>query len=94
LYYIIEYDSNLGVNNTEIEKVKVYPNPVKDILTIESINNITDIRIINSLGQVINSVSLDNSDKLNIDFSNYTKGVYFVNLRLKDGNHIIKKIIK
>ncbi|HIP26742.1 MAG TPA: T9SS type A sorting domain-containing protein [Flavobacteriaceae bacterium] len=55
---------------------------------------ITDIRIINSLGQVINSVSLDSSDKLNIDFSNYNKGVYFVNLRFKDGNHIIKKIIK
>ena len=94
LYYIIEYDSNLGVNNTEIEKVKVYPNPVKDILTIESINNITDIRIINSLGQVVNSVSLDSSDKLNIDFSNYNKGVYFVTIRLENGEFITKKIMK
>ena len=96
LYYLIEYDTLLSINETNINDLKIYPNPVNDILTIENIKKpINTILIINSLGQIVNRISPEqNSNFVNISFSNIPNGVYFINIMFENSKTISKKVIK
>jgi hypothetical protein len=62
-----------------------YPNPVKDVLTLESPNTIDNVEVFNVLGQRI--VAIDNQNTIqNIDLSNEQAGAYFVKVSI--GNQI------
>jgi len=79
----------------EIE-ISVYPNPTTDLLTINleasarpsSVLTVTDIN-----GKVLQQVEVTNETE-QLNFSNYTAGIYF--LTVKQANKLIKsfKIIK
>lgn len=66
----------------------VYPNPVKEVLYFNSKNTVTErISIMNTQGQrVLNKT--ENSNQVNV--SSLTKGVYFLNLKSKEGNSVYK----
>jgi hypothetical protein len=64
--------------------VKIYPNPVSDILMVENFGNIENIEIINILGQTVLHFPKLNDNKINV--SGLESGVYF----LKIQNQIIK----
>ena len=92
-------DCNLGVDNHPIAKnssIKIYPNPVSDILKIEIDNDliISSYSIIDKLGKVLVKTDASiNQNQKQIDISNLSNGFYF--LKLKSGNQeIIKKFIK
>ena len=75
-----------------IKKLKLYPNPVKDILNLSFNNEITTISIYNLLGQevIIKSV---NSNETSIDITGLAAGTYLVKVT---SNNEVKtvKIIK
>lgn len=77
---------------TDIENVdfilKIYPNPVKDILSIENIKVGTTILIYTELGHCIYSSEARNTF-FEIDFSTYSSGRYFLKIG-KEGKIIIK----
>ena len=88
----------LGISETEIDVVSIYPNPSSNMVTIElgSITSDTyDIRIINSIGQIINVIdktSISGKEKVLLDVSEYDSGLYFININL--GNRsIVKKLL-
>ncbi len=66
--------------------VKYYPNPTKNILTIElSAANATEARvinIINAAGAVVNQFKIGSGAGLvmHVDLSHYAKGIYFIQL--------------
>lgn len=67
-----------GVDENETESFKLFPNPVKDILTITG-NNIENIVIYNALGQKVDEVkTVENS--ISISTANYNDGVYFIKI--------------
>ena len=76
----------------------LYPNPGSGKVTIgnlDKISDINEIRISNSLGQlveVINNTSFDGSTKLLLDISKYEHGLYFLNIRISDRS-IVKKLL-
>ena len=96
LYFVIEHPTILSINDSDISRIKLYPNPVIDFLTVEAKEmDLRDIVIFNSLGQKVVTHSLKySSTPKKINLSNLNSGVYFVNISLKDGQSIIKKIIK
>jgi hypothetical protein len=64
----------------DANQVRIYPNPVKSVLNIESKGN-KKIVIVNAIGQVIlDRTIIDNeiSSVQNVDCSVWTKGIYFV----------------
>jgi len=68
----------LGVEELkQIEKFVIYPNPVKDILTVSAISEIKSLSIVNMLGQTVRTVK-PNSRNYQLDFSDLTSGIYFV----------------
>lgn len=85
-------DATLGIVENVVLDIKLYPNPVRDILNIETNNiEITSINIFNVLGSKI--LTLNEVENNNINISNLKKGVYFIQINA-NGNSITKKIIK
>ncbi len=74
------------------QNIKVYPNPVKDVLNIEA-NNFSNKNIIiyNSLGQIVLSADFTNNLRLNLN--SFKKGIYLVKI-FTNHNCITKKVIK
>lgn len=80
---------SLSINDETASKISVFPNPVKEILIINSEDVINDIEIYNVNGKLIETIS----DVKGIDFTSYPKGIYFVKLITFDGS-VVKKIVK
>lgn len=82
----------LSVAKNEIEGLKVYPNPAKDYITIESKNTkLTSVELYNVLGaKVLSSKSLTN-DRLNV--SGISKGIYMLKVNAEDASSTRKIVI-
>ena len=70
----------------------IYPNPVKDILTIKG-KNMSLIKIYNSLGQIVKTLEC-NEDIVEINFENLHDGIYFINIVDVDGSMKVEKVMK
>jgi photosystem II stability/assembly factor-like uncharacterized protein len=91
----------VGINESHIENetLKIYPNPATNQITIEfdlaETKNIF-IEIKNVLGQTVQTISnsfSQGTNKIEIDVSNFSEGIYFV--QLQSGNKIVyQKFIK
>ncbi len=88
-----------GVNEigSKDAEINIYPNPSNGLFTINAQGNkITELKVTNTLGQVIKTVSSAST----IDLSDVAKGIYFVEVRLDalagsmQGRIVTKKIIK
>lgn len=70
---------NLGIDEiNRKDNFSIYPNPVKDILTIEGIAPNTQLIITDLTGKTILSTTVK-SNKESIDVSGLPAGVYFIN---------------
>ncbi|TYQ00196.1 putative secreted protein (Por secretion system target) [Tenacibaculum adriaticum] len=81
-------NSTLSTTNYITETIKMYPNPVDNILYLKNIGNLKGTKIYNSLGQLVSETK-----KEEIDFSNFNKGIYFLQVNSDKGVET-KKIIK
>ncbi|MBI9054579.1 MAG: T9SS type A sorting domain-containing protein [Bacteroidales bacterium] len=97
-FLLEENPSDTSITNFyEQQKLKLYPNPVKDYLFIEyDVLFVKDakLKIYNSIGAVIYSKNLeDKQDKLKLSVSDYNNGLYFCSLQI-DGKLLnTKKIL-
>ena len=80
---------------------QVFPNPFKDVLSIEAsqmptsggaANTSNVMRLVNVLGEELISVYFEN--KIDLDMTNLSKGIYFVQLLDKNKVLFSKKVIK
>src|SRR5690606_6500573 len=93
-YWIINFSTPLSVaDNTFSNSIKLYPNPVKNLLfIIGSEKNIDNLSIYSPLGNVLNNISVNNASAT-IDVSGLATGIYYIKLN-SDNHSIIKKFIK
>jgi len=88
---ITEIVDELGMNDFNVSKhVALYPNPVSDVLRISMTDYITFNHAI--VYSVLGEKLIETSEE-NIDFSNLSEGMYFVEIETVQGS-ISKKIIK
>jgi sugar lactone lactonase YvrE len=73
----ITINAALGLPTVNFFSLKIYPNPIKDILNISSSEVISEIKIFNLLGQKIISGPTASANA-KIDVSGLAKGWYFV----------------
>ena len=94
--HFIDYyfsDKIVNVNEPVVAKAKIYPNPVRDILNIETNtfeSLLCTIRNIN--GQLVIQKNIDSKDQINL--SNLTPGFYFVELQEENQQIYSGKLIK
>lgn len=72
------------------ESYQIFPNPTKNVINIEG-NDMAQIIIYNSLGQIMKSVECD-AEKVTVDVNNFDEGIYFVNIINKDGGVSVNKV--
>jgi hypothetical protein len=77
------------------EKIEIFPNPVSSELTIKIADEIlNEIRIYNLFGDQLNKINDLVSQEYRLDFSSFKNGIYFVELKLSNGNRLVKKVTK
>ena len=82
-----------GIEETNLN-CNIYPNPVKDILYIETETEIEEVMVYDVYGRVQNLRNSETQKLRNsIDISNLKSGIYFVKINTEKGN-IVKRIIK
>lgn len=87
-------NSQSGIEFSNDEILKVYPNPSNQIVNIFIASTEGfEVEITDILGKVIMKDFI-NSSKLSFDFANYTKGVYFINVKNESKNYTQKAIIQ
>lgn len=72
--------------------INIYPNPVKDIVTIEG-EAITNVIIFNLTGQKIADFSTAQTDKIEIPTHHYQNGLYILRITTQNGTTITKRIV-
>lgn len=91
-----EYDSEFKGDDFDNEEnvIKLYPVPSDSKLNIESLKELKKIEIISIDGKVVTEYLFDAEKKIEIDISNFIKGIYFVKaIDIKD-EVLMKKFIK
>jgi hypothetical protein len=92
-YQYSSRNGNSSVPATQQNSVKIYPNPVKDQISIEIDNKTsTCCSIYNFNGQLIVKYPIQNG-KNTFDVSRLSKGLYTIQLSTKNGL-IIQKMVK
>ncbi len=87
-----ENTATASINNINtVNKITVYPNPVKDKLYFNE-EHIISYKITDILGKTIQKNNLKETHF--IDLSNYKTGIYFIKLKNTTGNIYQSKIIK
>lgn len=82
----------LGVNEVEQNKIRVYPNPVADLLNIYGLQETSDVAIYNLIGQEVLRVNKFDGQS-NINVSSLSPGTYLVKVSA-DAKTETYKIIK
>jgi hypothetical protein len=71
----------------------VYPNPAQDVLTIDNLNqfsNVGAIRIVNVEGKLIQTIDYNGDASMNLNTEALVSGVYFVEIAHADGIERVK----
>ena len=87
-------DANLDISENEKFNFKIYPNPAKDIVNLdlsEIQNKVNSIAIYNIQGQKVFDIA-PSQQQISIKTESYSKGLYFVEVRLDDSSKVIKKL--
>lgn len=82
----------LGTDKFETSSVKMYPNPVKNTLTIEANSEIQRVSVYNILGQEVLKAS-PKSNTATLQTNELQKGVYLVTTEI-DGKMSTSKVVK
>ncbi|WPR71948.1 T9SS type A sorting domain-containing protein [Flavobacterium sp. NG2] len=87
----IEYFPSLGTNDNAISKFNVYPNPVKDYIYMDGIENINTVEVYNIAGQKLLSNRITSEDSNSgINLSSLSSGIYFLKVN-SDTFKIVKQ---
>jgi hypothetical protein len=71
----------VGMEQQSALNFKVYPNPVSDVLNIEtSSNGPVQVQIFNAMGELVYDKNSTSLSRMNVDMSSLSPGLYMVNL--------------
>lgn len=85
-------DVEMAVNDIKKSNIKLYPNPVKDILKINlpDQENIREINIYNTVGQKLKTLS----NQKEISVETFAKGIYLIDIKTDKNKTYNSKFIK
>jgi hypothetical protein len=94
--YTASFTSLTDIEENSVSEIALFPNPATDILNITSSETISEIEIVNTLGQVVKRIEV-NADNAICNVNNLPNGIYVVRIRTlrhAQGAEIQRKFIK
>jgi hypothetical protein len=88
--YIASFVSVVGIEEASALEVNLFPNPATDILNITSSETISEIEIVNTLGQVVKRIEV-NSDNAVCNVEELPNGFYVVRIYNEDTKSFCQK---
>jgi len=82
---------NTAVQDLQASRVfNLFPNPIKDVLNIDTQESTQDIRILDTLGKTV----FHGTNEKRVDTKDFSNGIYIVQLTFDDGRKLSGKIMK
>jgi 1,4-alpha-glucan branching enzyme len=91
--YSDKIEAITGIDDVLKKELRLYPNPIQDILHINNIKDVNSIQIYNLAGKSILNLSHPNQS-LDLNLSHLNSGIYIIVFQAKDNTRIVRKIIK
>ena len=83
----------LEIYDNETFLIRAYPNPVTNYLNLESLEEISEIKLFNILGQNIFN-TIPNNNKYLFDMTEFNAGIYLVKVKSIAGKVSTLKVLK
>ena len=91
--YSLVVSGSAAVSNANKAQAKVYPNPVVDVLNVESASKVISLSVYDLSGKAVSSHTL-NAVKSQVNLSKLAPGVYIVNIETENGTQSVKIVKK
>lgn len=86
---VVEVSIALRSNDFDVAALKVYPNPVIDVITIQYSSEITNVKVVNLMGQTLMQ-SNHNATMVNLSLGQLPAGSYMLMLESNTKNTVVK----
>lgn len=90
--YLQGEDSVLSLENYDVVSYDIFPNPTKDVVSIDCSHTIKSLQLFDVQGRLIDK-KIVNELNSKIDISNHSKGIYFLKIETENGL-FSEKIVK
>ena len=88
---IEDYNDITGINDNFTDNIKIFPNPVKDLLFIETENEIEEVVVYDVYGRSLSTINSQQSTV--IDLAGLNTGIYFVKIVTNNGD-VVRRFVK
>ena len=92
-FVISAFDGSLSAPSFDNANFTYYPNPVKDVLNLSYVSNISKVVVLNLLGQQMITANI-NETQGQLDLSALASGSYLVKITTEDNLEKAIKVIK
>ncbi len=82
-----------AVDEQNLQHQNIYPNPVKDILFVESTDIINSVEVLDVSGKMILKKNVENESKVELNINNFQPGIYLLKMLEKSGSEVNRKFI-
>jgi hypothetical protein len=79
-----------GIDQLNGGKISIYPNPATDNVFVKSDFTITNIEVLNYIGQTVYTRQNVSAKTVKVNVANLTTGVYFVKVTTVEGIKTVK----
>lgn len=83
---------NVWVRDINNQKIKIYPNPANNLLTIELADEIEEITLYDVHGKKADATAIQSTKSAQISVANLADGIYLVRIKLTNQNYISTKV--
>jgi len=90
------FNTNLinSISKNDEPEVDIFPNPTSKLISINSNSSpISEVKIFNIHGQLIQGFSYTTTNNVNLNIENISKGIYFLQLKFMNGDSLTRKIV-
>ena len=92
---IVDLTSPVSSEDRKIPNLNIYPNPVKELLTVEGMENsehISLLKLLNISGEILHMKEYETNTRLQLNVSHLQPGVYFIKIINKDKTYLSRFI--
>ncbi len=82
----------VSVKENTMKNVTVYPVPANNTLTLNNVQNVVSVNIFDMTGKLVQTIRVNNQNRLVIATGNLANGIYFIRLNDINGQQVVRKI--